>query len=115
MKKISLYSFITIASTIIRQFYLPNPFEYLGEKGYVINLIAEPIIYVLAYSIVGSFYVKGSAPALGSLLYLFTYVLIVGLLWGLGLCSFAWWAILIALVVLGLLFYAIHWLKENFL
>lgn len=113
MRKISLYGLITIISTLVRQFVLPNPFECLGDNANLINWIAEPIMHFVAYGIVGLFYIRNSAPVLGSFLYLLVYALIVGLLWVLGLCEFAWWAILIAIVVLGLLFYAIHWLKEN--
>ena len=70
MKKMSFYSLMTIISTLVRQFVLPNPFECFGDKAIIINLVAEPIIYVIAYGLVGLFYIKGSAPAIGSFLYL---------------------------------------------
>lgn len=115
MRKISLYGLITLISVLVRQFVLPNPFECFGDNADLINWIAEPIIHVVAYGIVGCYYIRGSAPALGSILYLIVYALIVGILWLLGLSSFAWWAILIAISVFGILFYAIHWLKGNIL
>ena len=113
MKRISLYGIVTVVSTIVRQFYLPNPFECFGDKATLINWIAEPIIHMFAYVIVGMFYTRGSAPAVGSLLYLFTYALIVGLLWVMGIFSFAWWWVLIILIIIGALCYGVYWLKER--
>lgn len=65
-----LYGFMSIASVIVRQFLLPNPFECFGEKATLINWIAEPIIQMVAYFIVGLFYIKGAAPFWGSFAYL---------------------------------------------
>ena len=81
MRKLSFYSLMTIISTLVRQFVLPNPFECFGDKAIIINWVAEPIIHVIAYGLVGLFYIKGSAPAIGSFLYLIAYALIVVLLW----------------------------------
>ena len=114
MRKISLYGLITLISTLVRQFVLPNPFECFGDNAVLINWIAEPIIQVVAYGIVGIFYISGSAPALGSLLYLLIYALIVGLLWVLGIFSFAWWWILIIVVAIAALICGGIWLKERF-
>lgn len=114
MRKISLYGIMTVISVVVRQFFLPNPFECFGDKAIIINWIAEPIIQVLAYAIVGLFYVKGSAPAFGSLLYLITYALIVGLLWLLGVFSFAWWWVLIIVVAVCALIAGGIYLKERF-
>lgn len=93
-----LYVLITAISIFIRQFVLPNPFECFGDKAFFINCIAEPIIIVVSYLLVGLFYKKGSAPALGSLLFLVTYAVIVDILWVLGLFKFAWWWILILII-----------------
>ena len=114
MRKLSLYGIITVISVIVRQFVLPNPFECFGNNAVLINWIAEPIIHIVAYGIVGLFYVSGSAPAWGSLLYLLTYVVIVGLLWVLGVFSFAWWWILIVVVAMVALVCGVIWLKERF-
>jgi hypothetical protein len=94
-----LYLIFTVISTLVRQFVLPNPFECFGESAFMINLIAEPIIHAVAYGIVGLFYISGSDPLFGSIAYLVTYALIVGILWVLSLFSFAWWWILILAVV----------------
>lgn len=115
MRKFSLYGLMTVISTLIRQFYLPNPFECFGESAILINWITEPIIHLVALVIVGTFYVRGSAPFFGSLFYLITYAMIVGLLWILGLFSFAWWWVLIIVVVLIATFYGGIKLKERFL
>ena len=77
---------MSLISVIVRQFVLPNPFECFGEKAVLINWIAEPIIQAIAYLIVGLFYVKGSAPALGSLAYLAVYAACIGVLWSVCLC-----------------------------
>ena len=114
MRKISLYSLISLASVLVRQFLLPNPFECFGENAFLINWIAEPIIQIVAYMIVGRFYMSGSAPALGSLLFLFIYALIIGLLWILGIFSFAWWWILIIVLIIIAIICGGIWLKERF-
>ena len=99
MRKFSLYGGMSAISWIIRMFFLPNPFECFGESAIVINWIAEPIMHAVAYGIVGMFYIKGSAPLLGSIAYLFTYALLTGVLWVMGIFSFAWWWILILSLV----------------
>jgi len=115
MAMMKLYSLMTIISTLVRQFALPNPFECFGDNAVLINWLAEPILQAIAYGIVGLFYVKGSAPALGSLAYLVVYALIVGILWILGIFSFAWWWILIIVVVIGAMIAGGCWLKDRFI
>lgn len=92
---IKLYSIVALAGVLVRQFCLPNPFVCFGDKAVLYNWIAEPIIQITAFLLVGLVYRKGSNPALGSILYLLTYALIVGVLWVLGIFSFVWWWILI--------------------
>lgn len=104
MKK--LYALMTIISTLVRQFALPNPFECFGDSAIVINWIAEPIMHFVALGLVGLVYRKGECPPLGSLLYLVAYAAITGILALMGLFSFAWWwvAIIVAAMVgIGLL------------
>lgn len=100
MKKLSLYGVMSLISVIVRQFMLSNPFECFGEKAVLINWIAEPIIQGIAYLIVGLFYVKGSAPALGSLAYLAVYAAGIGFLWLCGLFAFAWWWVALMIIAL---------------
>ena len=57
----------------------------------------------MTYGLVGLIYEKDSMPALGSLLYLLFYAGLTGVLFLLGLVSFAWWAILGMIVAIILL------------
>ena len=100
-----LYGIMAAISIIVRQFYLPNPFECFGDGAFIINLIMEPVIHLVAYLLAGTVY-GGGAPALGSLLYLGSYAIITGVLWIMGLFSFAWWWVLIivaAMIGVGIL------------
>lgn len=108
-----IYLLMTVISTLVRQFVLPNPFECFGDRAVLINWIAEPIIHAVAYGIVGLFYIRGSAPALGSIAYLFVYAAIVGILWLCGLFSFAWWWIAILVVAFIALIAGIMYIKDK--
>ncbi len=107
-----LYAIMTLISTLVRQFALPNPFECFGDNAILINWIAEPFIHIIAYAIVGIFYMRGSAPALGSFLYLVAYAGITGILVLMGVFSFAWWWVAIILVVLITVVLGLVYLKE---
>jgi hypothetical protein len=82
-----MYKFLMILSFLIRNFYLPNPFESL-EYGVLINMALEPLLQPITFGIVGLFYDKGSAPAWGSFLYLFFYSVHTGLLILCGMFDF---------------------------
>lgn len=100
-----MYGLMAGISVIVRQFYLPNPFECFGDSAILINWIAEPIMQVVTYGLVGLVYHKGEAPALGSFLYLLTYAILTGILWVLGQFSFAWWAIAgMIVIIIGVIF-----------
>jgi len=105
-----LYALFTVVSTLVRQFALPNPFECFGDNAILINWIAEPILHIIAYAIVGLFYSKGSAPLLGSIGYLFTYACLIGFLWVLGIFSFAWWWIIIVAAGLIAILFGVRYL-----
>ncbi len=109
-----IYAIVAVISAFIRQFYLPNPFECFGNYSFIINLVAEPIIHFVAFNLVGVFYQKGSFPAWGSILYLIMYALITGILWIMGLFSFAWWWVLIVVLAVIVLINVISRLKERF-
>jgi len=109
-----IYALMTVISVLIRQFALPNPFECFGESADLINWIAEPIMHAIAYGIVGLFYVRGSAPLLGSIAYLVTYALLTGVLWVMGIFSFAWWWVLILVMVLIAVLAGIIYLRNWF-
>ena len=108
MKKLSLYGLFSLISVIVRQFFLPNPFDCFGYNAVLINWIAEPILQVIAYALVGLVYCRGSFPALGSILYLITYAALVGILWLMGIFTFAWWWVAIIIVALGAIIFGIN-------
>ena len=94
-----LYLLIAATLAFARQYYLPNPFECLGDKAALINLIAEPFIHALAFLLVGLIYRRGEAPILGSILYFITYAILVGILCLMGIFSFAWWWVLLIISI----------------
>lgn len=98
-----MYKFIALMSLLIRQFYIPNPFETL-EYGYSINIILELPLYLLTYNVVGLYYSKGSNSTLGSILYLIFYIIHVGLLFLMGILQWN----TIAIVSIFILYIAIH-------
>lgn len=93
-----MYKFISLVSLIIRQFCLPNPFEAL-EFGYLINIIIEPLLYLMTYTVVGLYYSKGSNPVLGSVLYLIFYIMHIGLIMLMGF--FQWNVIIISIIFIA--------------
>ena len=93
-----MYKLISVLSLLIRQFCLPNLFECFGDSAWLINLIAGIIMAPIAYWIVGKVYHKGEEPVLGSVLYLVAYAILTGILWVMGIFSFAWWWILILII-----------------
>ena len=107
-----MYKFMMIASYLIRNFYLPNPFESLGQDFAVtisgisipvppilLNIVAEPIIYFITFRVVSLFYEKGFAPAWGSFLYLIFYCVHIGLIMLCGAFHFAKIAIGIIIIL----------------
>jgi hypothetical protein len=51
-----MYEVMKVISVIIRLLVLPNPFEEI-EYGFAINMfIAEPIIHMITFSLVGVVY-----------------------------------------------------------
>ena len=107
-----MYQLIAIISVLVRNFVLPNPFEALGENGafnifgtslvlspFVLNLIAEGILHSITFAVVGLYYISRSNPARGSFLYLLFYCVHVGALYLMCLFHFAWWGILLTLLL----------------
>ena len=95
---------------------MPNPFEALGEGLTVtiaeapllltpelLNLIADPIIGAITFGVVGLYYKKGSAPAIGSILYMVFYAIHIGLLYLLlWIYPIGWLMVLIGVIYIGL-------------
>lgn len=107
-----MYKIIAAISVFIRMFYLPNPFEALGSglvvnigeasillSPEVLNLVAESFIHIVTFSVVGLYYDRGSAPAVGSLLYLVLYCIHIFLLYLMSLVEFAMWAVVLIVVL----------------
>jgi len=107
-----MYKLIVAISILIRQFCIPNPFDALGE-GLVVNIretslllppevlnwVAEPFMHAVTFAAVGLYYDRGSAPALGSFLYLLFYCIHTFLLWLMSLAGFATWAVVLIVVL----------------
>ena len=107
-----MYKLMVAISVLIRQFYIPNPFEAIGD-GLVVNVgkipmllppellnwVAEPFMHGITFVIVGLYYDRGSAPAFGSFLYLLFYCIHTLLLWVMSLAGFAIWAVVLIVVL----------------
>lgn len=99
--KLTLYGIVSTISLIIRQFFLPNPFEYLGFiQGNFVNWLVGIILHPICFAIVGLIYKKGSEPALGSFLYLITYSAITFVLYLMGIFEFVWWWIICVILMI---------------
>lgn len=113
-----IYKIVALFSFIIRQFLIPNPFESLRGKILInfgtltvpippelINLMIEPILFFITYTVVGIYYNKEyDEPILGSILYLFFYAIHVGLICFASYFGFSWIAIAVTLAI----YIAIH-------
>lgn len=110
-----MYSLIAALSAIIRTFYLPNPFEAIGDIAIpfmgtaiaippiVINYLAAPILHVITYGVVGLYYTRHkNSPTFGSFLYFVFFCVHVGMLYLMAQLGFAAWAV--ALIIAGYVF-----------
>jgi len=88
---------------------------YTSISPEVLNWVAEPIVHVVTFAIVGLYYERGSVPVLGSFLYLLFYCLHTFLLWLMSVAEFSIWAVafLITLYV-GMHFVLLKILKRSF-
>ncbi|MBQ9768441.1 MAG: hypothetical protein IJW37_10100 [Lachnospiraceae bacterium] len=107
-----MYKIIAAISMFIRQFYLSNPFEALGEglrveinnvsvvlSPSLLNWLAESLMWGITYGVVGMYYEKGSAPALGSFLYLIFYCVHTWLIHLMAFADFNKWIVILILVL----------------
>ncbi len=74
-----MYRIIALIGVYVRFAVLPNPFSGM-ENEVLLNIGAEFCLHPFTFFIVGLFYERGSAPALGSFLYLLVYSVNIGLL-----------------------------------
>ena len=78
----------------------------------VLNLIADPVISLITFGVVGLYYTKGTDPTWGSILYMFFYAVHMVLLYLISWAYPHWW--LIAIIVGA--YVAIHigiFMQEN--
>ena len=111
-----LYTLLAAIFYLMRQFAIPNPFEALGTglnirigarnlllTPEILNWAADPIIYLLTFAVVGLYYRRGTAPVLGSCLYMVFYCIHIGLLYLILSCyPMIWLMITIAIVYIAL-------------
>ena len=110
-----MYRCIALLFALVRLIFLPNPFECFGNAGFFINMFFEPIIHVIAFALVGLVYERGSAPILGSFLYMLAYSLIIGILMLMSIFSFAWWWVITITVIAAVVCAVISCLAERWL
>ena len=105
-----LYKIMVIISVFIRQFYLSNPFEVLGEglairidgsalllNPEILNRIAGIVLPGLTYWVVGIYYQERSNPVAGSFLYLVFFIIHNSILT--LMCKFGFTKIAICIIV----------------
>ena len=110
-----MYKLMAVISVIVRQFYLPNPFECFGDMAIFYSWMAGLILAPISFVIVGTFYRSGDFPAFGSLCYLVVYASLTVILCIMGIFSFAWWWILLVTIVIITATAGLIYLKERFL
>ena len=108
--------FLSTIFWIIRQFFLPNPFEVLGEgiivtlggaplllTPEILNWIAGLVLPALTFIVVGIYYSRGEFPSLGSFLYMVFFCVHTGILYLMSLVYPAiWLVILVGVIYIGL-------------
>lgn len=98
-----MYKLICLSSIFIRQFLLPNPFSKL-HNAELYNWLATGLLVPITYFIVGLFYKRGAAPAIGSFLFLFIFIIHTGILLLCGVFHFnAFACIIISIVYVAIL------------
>lgn len=112
-----IYKIVSITFWVIRQFFMPNPFEALGD-GIVatigeseilltpdmLNLIAGGVLPTITFIVVGVYYISKSCPAWGSILYMVFFCIHTGLLY---LLCIAYPSILLVCLIL-ICYLALH-------
>lgn len=69
----------------------------------ILNWISDPIIGAITFAVVGLYYIKGSNPAWGSILYMFFYAIHIGLLYlMLWIYPIVWLIVLVGIVYIAL-------------
>lgn len=97
-----IYKLIKISSFVIRQYFLPNPFE-IFKHGDIYNWVASGILVPITFFMVGFVYDSGSAPFIGSLLFFAFYLLNTYVLILCSVFSFS----TIACIIIGIVYIAL--------
>lgn len=118
-----MYKIIALVSVIIRNAFLPNPFDPLGDiviniasasftiTPDLLNWIIEVPLHLFTFAVVGLYYLKGSCPSIGSIFYLIFYVIHVFLIYICSWFGFSWVAIAVVLSIYFLLHLVINVFK----
>ena len=111
-----MYHILSVVLWLIRQFFIPNPFEVLGDgitimlgnsplllTPDILNWIAGLVLPAFTFGTVGIYYSSGEEPAFGSILYMVFFCIHTGILYLMSLAYPAIWLIvLIGVVYIGL-------------
>ncbi len=77
-----MYKLISCMNSIIREDFMPNPFEFISEDHTIVMLFAYliggTILHTISFSMCGVLYTRGKAPILGSIGYMLAFSLNVG-------------------------------------
>ncbi len=106
-----MYSIISLISAWVRQFYLPNPFATIISSSYadLFNiLVGGAILHLLSYGITSIYYERGSMPSIGSISYLFWYIVNTFIFIGIGkittsILSFAILFLIVYVIIIGVI------------
>lgn len=83
-----MYKIVAVISYFVRKNCMPNPFG-TDLNAMLLDMFGmSALLHCITFGIVGMFYEKGSAPAIGSMLYLFFYCVHMCLLMLMG--NFGW-------------------------
>lgn len=109
-----MYSIISLISAWIIQFYLPNPFATILNPSYadIFNiLVGGAILHFLSYGMTSIYYERGSMPVVGSISYLFWYVINTFIFIGIGKITFS----LLSFSIIALIAYSVIIALINYL
>ena len=109
-----MYYIVAFISIVVRQVYLPNPYEAFFEPGIatLFNVvIGSAILHILSFTITGIYYNRGESPALGSASYLFWYCINTAIITAVGTNVSDIYLSLATLLVIYIVIYS--WLFKN--
>jgi len=113
-----MYRLINIISIIVRQCYLPNPYEnIIDNSGFAMLfniLIGGIILHKLSFWITGIYYDRGDLPAVGSLSYLIWYIINTAIFTFVGgLISNFYWFFFVLVFIYAFIFYIVFKLSNR--